>query len=106
WDDGQPVTESLVTYRVPRSTDIPRWFASAAIENLDGPGPFGIKGGGEGPILPVAGAVANALADATGLLLRDLPLRPERVWQAMVRAGLAPDYTRRPDADEQDGQRP
>ncbi len=92
WDDGQPVTESLVNYRVPRSSDIPEWFATTAIENLDGPGPFGIKGGGEGPILPVAGAIANALFDATGIQFRDLPLTPERVWRTLARAGAAPNY--------------
>ena len=104
WDDGQPVTESLVNYRVPRSTDIPEWFDSTAVENLDGPGPFGIKGGGEGPILPVAGAVANAFVDATGVRIQDLPLRPERVWRALVEAGVAPDYTRAP-ADMSGGER-
>ena len=53
------------------------------IENADGPGPYGAKGMSEGALLPVAPAVAAAVADATGVVIRDLPLSPERVWQAL-----------------------
>jgi len=40
----------------------------------------------EGALLPVAPAVAAAVADATGVVIRDLPLSPERVWQALREA--------------------
>ncbi|MHB8499772.1 MAG: xanthine dehydrogenase family protein molybdopterin-binding subunit [Candidatus Acidiferrales bacterium] len=92
WDAGQPVTDSLVNYRVPRATDMPNWFHSAQVENADGPGAFGIKGGGEGPIMPVAPAIGAAVKDATGVEIRDLPLNPERVWRALVAAGLATNH--------------
>ena len=47
------------------------------------PGPYGAKGMSEGALLPVAPAVAAAVADATGVVIRDLPLSPERVWRAL-----------------------
>lgn len=92
WDEGQPVTDSLVNYRVPRARDIPATFHSVTIENEDGPGPFGLRGGGEGPIIPVAPAIAIAVADACGVDLTDLPLTPEKVWRELVRQGRAVNY--------------
>jgi len=53
------------------------------IENGDGPGPYGAKGMGESGIVSIAPAVSNALFNATGVRLRDLPLTPERVWRAL-----------------------
>jgi hypothetical protein len=46
-------------------------------------GPYGAKGVGEPPIIPTAGAIANAIAAATGHRVRRLPMTPERVWRAM-----------------------
>ena len=83
YDNGQPVNATLVDYRVPRFTDLPESFASVMIENHDGPGPYGAKGMGESGIVSIAPAVGNALYDATGVRIRDLPLTPERVWRAM-----------------------
>jgi CO/xanthine dehydrogenase Mo-binding subunit len=53
------------------------------VENEDGPGPYGVRGMGEGGLLSVAPSVCNALARATGVRIRDLPLTPERVWRAL-----------------------
>ena len=49
-------------------------------------GPFGAKGVGEAPVLAVAAAVANAVAAATGVRMRQLPMTPQRVWEALTRA--------------------
>jgi CO/xanthine dehydrogenase Mo-binding subunit len=46
-------------------------------------GPFGAKGVGEPPVVAVAAAVANAIAAAVGVRMRELPMTPERVWQAL-----------------------
>ena len=81
--DGQPLNPNLVDYRVPGFRDIPRTFESCLLENGDGPGPYGAKGMGEGGIIPVAPAVCNAVAQATGVRIRELPLTPERVWRAL-----------------------
>ena len=46
-------------------------------------GPFGAKGIGEAPVIAAAAAVANAVAAATGVRMRELPMTPERVWAAL-----------------------
>ena len=72
-----------IDYRIPTSMDLPLEMVSDTIENADGPGPYGAKGMSEGALLPVAPAVAAAVRDATGVVIRDLPLSPERVWRAL-----------------------
>ncbi len=72
-----------IDYRIPTSMDLPLELVSDMIENADGPGPYGAKGMSEGALIPVAAAVAAAVRDATGVAIRDLPLTPERVWQAL-----------------------
>lgn len=72
-----------IDYRIPTSMDLPMQMESATIENADGPGPYGSKGMSEGALLCVAPAVAAAVRDATGVVLRELPLTPERVWRAL-----------------------
>lgn len=72
-----------IDYRIPTSMDLPATLESEVIENGDGPGPYGAKGMSEGALLPVAPAVAAAVRDATGVVIRDLPLTAERVWQAL-----------------------
>ena len=70
-------------YRIPTIEDIPRQIESILIENADGPGPFGAKGAGEGGTLAIAAAIGSAVAQATGVVIRDLPLTPERIWGAI-----------------------
>jgi CO/xanthine dehydrogenase Mo-binding subunit len=94
WEEGQPGNNSLIDYRVPRFADAPASYRSTFVENEDGPGPFGLKGGGEGAIVPVGGAIGSAVYDACGVRIRELPLTPERVWSALVDAGIARDYGR------------
>ena len=82
FEGGVLTTDSLLDYRVPTTRDVPEEMTCMIVENGDGPGPFGAKGCGEGALAPVAGAVANALADA-GVPMTTLPLTPERVWRRM-----------------------
>jgi CO/xanthine dehydrogenase Mo-binding subunit len=86
YDNGQPLNANLVDYRVPRFTDLPAFFESALVENEDGPGPYGAKGMGESGIVSIAPAIGNAVARASGVRLRELPLTPERVWRALHNA--------------------
>jgi len=81
--NGQLLNPSLVDYRVPGFHDVPEEFHTVLLENGDGPGPYGVRGMGEGGLLSVAPSVTNALARATGVRIRDLPLTPERVWRAL-----------------------
>ena len=83
YEDGQLLNPNLVDYRVPSFEEVPDGFETVLIENEDGPGPFGAKGIGEGPIAAVAPAIANAVFQATGVRINDLPLTPERVWRAL-----------------------
>jgi len=81
--DGHLLNGTLLVYRVPRADDAPPELQCRFVENADGSGPFGAKGAGEGSLIPVSPAVANALARLTGVRLRNLPLTPERVWRAL-----------------------
>lgn len=74
---------NALTYRVPLATDLPDNFVSILQEQGHGPGPFGSKGVGEGCMLPVASAIANAVEDAIGVRVTELPLTPERVLAAI-----------------------
>ena len=69
-------------YRIPTTKDLPLEMQSLMVENADGPGPYGAKGAGEGGLMATAPALASAVTEATGLVIRDLPLTPERVWRA------------------------
>ena len=83
YKDGQLVNPNLVDYRVPNFGDLPDQFETILLENRNGPGPYSSKGMGEGGLLPVASAVGNAVYNAVGVRLFDLPLTPERVWRAI-----------------------
>jgi CO/xanthine dehydrogenase Mo-binding subunit len=81
--NGQLLNPNLVDYRVPTFDDVPEEFHTVLVENHDGPGPYGVRGMGEGGLLSVAPSATNAFARATGVRIRDLPLTPERVWRAL-----------------------
>lgn len=78
-----------VDYQVPLATNMPEVFVSILQEQGHGPGPFGAKSLGEGCMLPVASAIANAIEDAIGIRIRELPLTPERVLAAIDQAEAA-----------------
>ena len=56
---------------------------SLVVENEDGPGPYGSKGTGESGLLSTAPAIASAIHDATGVVIRELPITPESLWRAL-----------------------
>ena len=56
---------------------------SKAVESYEPRGPFGAKEVGEGSMLPVLGAIANAIHDATGVWMTKLPITPERILKAL-----------------------
>jgi carbon-monoxide dehydrogenase large subunit len=83
---GQCVTASLADYLLPLATDYPNLHA-ISLENHPSPNnPLGAKGAGEGGIIPVGAAVANAVANAIGVPVCELPLTPQRLWALMARA--------------------
>jgi CO/xanthine dehydrogenase Mo-binding subunit len=83
YQDGQLINGSLVDYRLPRFDDLPESFTTFVMEGGGGPGPYGAKGMGEGGILAVAPAVANAVHNAVATRLQAVPLISELVWNAI-----------------------
>lgn len=83
YENGQILNPNLIDYKIPTFEDLPGEFESILIEDENGPGPYGAKGMGEGGIIPVAPAVANAVAWSTGARIKELPLTPEKVWRAL-----------------------
>ena len=73
---------SLLDYLIPTSLDTPA-IDAAIVESHDPNGPYGAKEAGEGPLHPAIPAIANALYDACGIRLRELPFRPARVLQLL-----------------------
>ncbi len=81
--DGRVLTDQLSTYLIPTIRDIPESVESVLVEIPDPNGPWGARGLGELPFLPVAPAIAAAIHDATGVWLNEFPFTPERVLRAL-----------------------
>ena len=81
-EQGTPITGSLMDYTVPKASQSPD-LEAVLVQVPSVLGPFGAKGVGEPPVIPGAAAWANAVHDACGARVTELPLTPERVWRAM-----------------------
>jgi CO/xanthine dehydrogenase Mo-binding subunit len=84
-DFGQPLTASWLDYTVPHIQQAAVSVEAVIVVVPCVHGPYGAKGVGEPPITPTAGAVGNAIADARGVRLTDLPMTPARIWEALAR---------------------
>jgi 4-hydroxybenzoyl-CoA reductase alpha subunit len=73
---------SILEYKSPTSLDMPEIFTDL-IEHPDPEGPFGAKEVGQGPLLPIMPAVANAVFDAVGVRVDQIPVTPERILRAL-----------------------
>jgi xanthine dehydrogenase molybdenum-binding subunit len=81
-EDGQVLNSSLLDYRMPTSLDLP--MIEAVVVEIPNPGhPFGIRGVGESPLIPPLAAVANAIHDAIGVRMMELPMTPATVRKAL-----------------------
>jgi CO/xanthine dehydrogenase Mo-binding subunit len=83
FSDGQVLNASLADYKIPGLLDLPRDLTAAVVEVPHEHGPFGAKGVGETGVFSPSPAIANALYDAVGVIVTDLPLTPERVLRAI-----------------------
>jgi CO/xanthine dehydrogenase Mo-binding subunit len=81
-DQGKIITPSLGEYKIPCPADVPA-LETLLFQDQDGPGPFHSKPVGEHSTVPTAPCIANALYDAIGKQLTDLPLSSEAVYEAM-----------------------
>jgi carbon-monoxide dehydrogenase large subunit len=92
-ENGQLLVGSLADYMIPVATDYPQLRAISLEEHPSPNNPLGAKGAGEGGIIPVGGALANAVAAALrplGAEPRVLPLTPPRIWQLIRDAQRSP----------------
>jgi xanthine dehydrogenase molybdenum-binding subunit len=85
-DSGKMLNASLLDYKVPASVDLPE-IKAFIVETDEPSGPFGVKSVGEICVDNVAPAIANAIFNATGVRLRELPFTPEKVSNALREAG-------------------
>ncbi|WP_419950279.1 xanthine dehydrogenase family protein molybdopterin-binding subunit [Candidatus Palauibacter sp.] len=81
-EGGLHMAPSLLDYRIPTSLDCPE-FEALIVESVDPEGPYGAKEAGEGPLHPSLPAIANAIHDAVGVRIDELPFTPQRVWRAL-----------------------
>jgi CO/xanthine dehydrogenase Mo-binding subunit len=81
-EHGELLTASFMDYTMPRADMLPP-IEVHLVENRSPHGPYGARGIGEPPITAGAAALANAVADATGARVCELPLRDETVWRAL-----------------------
>jgi CO/xanthine dehydrogenase Mo-binding subunit len=81
-ENGQLLTSTFMDYALPHSVDIPH-FSSILVEVPSPLGPFGARGVGELPVVPVGATIANAVFDAVGVRMTQLPITPERMYMAM-----------------------
>ncbi|MDW3204789.1 MAG: xanthine dehydrogenase family protein molybdopterin-binding subunit [Alphaproteobacteria bacterium] len=84
WDGPKLANPTLLDYKVPTSLDSPYRMHTTIVDAPEPDGPFGAKGAGEIGLVPVPAAIANAIADAIGNRLNSLPMKPEKIFRAML----------------------
>ena len=90
YDAGQVTNANLADYKIPGFFDIPVTMENAVVEGKQKSGPFGAKGVGESGTFGVSPAIANAVDDAVGVRISDMPLTPEKVFRALREAASQP----------------
>jgi CO/xanthine dehydrogenase Mo-binding subunit len=86
FDSGQLVNPNFVDYVLPSLGDMPVSIEPILVEIPHLEGPFGAKGIGETALIPVAPAIANAIFDAVGVRIKELPIKAEKIYLALEQA--------------------
>ena len=84
---GKVLNDNLLDYKLSTCMDHPH-LETAFVENPEPTSPFGTKSLGEPPVCPVAPAIRNAIMNATGVGVNELPMRPEKLYEYFDKAGL------------------
>jgi len=92
-DKGRILNTDLRRYVMPTSMDMPE-ITSMLVEAEEVSGPFGAKGVGEPALIPVAPAILNGISAATGILIKDIPVTPDTLWQQLRTLSKAPGRDR------------
>jgi CO/xanthine dehydrogenase Mo-binding subunit len=82
YDGGRTLNPTFLDYKIPTTVDVPVCEA-IIVESGHDEGPYGAKGIGESSIAPVPAALGNAVYDAVGVQVVDLPIRAERIHRAL-----------------------
>ena len=82
-DGGQVVNASLADYKIPGFHDVPDTMEILTVDTVQSNGPFGAKGVGEVATFGVSPAIANAIDDAVGVRITEMPLTAEAVFRAL-----------------------
>jgi len=85
-DGGQTLNPSFLEYKIPIALDLPK-TKSIIVESIDSGGPFGAKEAGQISHISIAAAVANAIYNAIGVRIRDLPIIPEKILKGLEERG-------------------
>ncbi len=89
--DGQLTNGSLADYKIPSLLDMPVEYINEHVPNAyDKAGPFGAKGTGESTSIALSPAIGNAVADAIGVQIMDLPITAESIYRALQKANGTP----------------
>ena len=80
--DGRVEVANFGEYKIPTAKDIPA-LKTVIVASGEGVGPYKVKGIGENPISPAAPAIANAIEDAVGVRIKDLPITAEKIYAAL-----------------------
>jgi CO/xanthine dehydrogenase Mo-binding subunit len=86
---GQPMTAGFMHYLIPTAS----WVPEIELQHIETPSPhnpLGVKGTGEGGIVPTYAAVASAVEDAVGVPVEEVPLSTETVWRFLAAAHVSP----------------
>ena len=81
-DDGALLNSSFLDYRMPTSLDLPM-IDTIIVEVANPAHPYGVRGVGEVPIVPPKAAISNAIYDAIGIRMNDLPMSPDKILEAL-----------------------
>lgn len=90
-NDGRLLNKSFTDNKIPTAKDIPNVFVPIFIETPHDKGAYGSRGAAEHPMISVAPAIGNALKDALGIELTEMPIRSEDVWSAMQKVKVLID---------------
>jgi xanthine dehydrogenase molybdenum-binding subunit len=80
--DGRLMNANFLDYKMLTAKDVPP-VEAVIVETDEKDGPFGAKGIGEPGLVPTAPAIANAIYDAVGVRIKDLPITPEKILKAL-----------------------